>query len=331
MEDRPAAPRTGSPPGRTSPTRRGPAWTGRGRAPGRRPGPARPGSPRRGSGRPHPGRSACAPRPGRAARSTGLPAAWVDRDRAAQGADRGQHLPRHLPDGPVRGQRDAFRRPGAVLDHRLVPVQVQRGDQRAGTVRCGQRRGFPAARGQPQGRVLQLGFGWRELHRQLAEDLGVRVQRVAGRAPPIVRNRRPPGHLRTVAKNPLRFLGGASVVGSGRPVPTGGEVRADGRTVPVAARAAPRGGGVRGRGGIRTLGTRRHRSLAGTPIRPLSHPSRWNGSRGSHPHRPHRARRDRHRPGRAQLTRACVRQRSITRASPETVTSPAGSRFQSSR
>ena len=94
--------RTGSRPGRTSPTRRSPGSSGRGRAPGRRPGPARPGSPRRSSGHLRPGRSGRARRPDPAARSRTLPAG---RDRSAPGR-------------PGRGPRPARpwsprRRPGA--------------------------------------------------------------------------------------------------------------------------------------------------------------------------------------------------------------------------
>ena len=110
----------------------------------------------------------------------------VDLDRPAEPAHRGQHLAGHVADGAVRGQRDPFRRSPAVLDHGLVRPQVQRDDQRAGAVRCGQRRGLPSPGGQPQRRVLELGFGRGEPDRQLAQHLGVRVQRVARRAPILV-------------------------------------------------------------------------------------------------------------------------------------------------
>ncbi len=76
-----------------------------------------------------------------------------------------------------------FGPPGAVLHTASMPVQVERDDQRARAIGRGQRRGFPAAGGQPQRRVLQLGFGRGQPDRQLAQHLGVRVQRVAGRAP----------------------------------------------------------------------------------------------------------------------------------------------------
>ena len=73
--------------------------------------------------------------------------------------------------------------PVAVLGDRLVGVQVERDDERARAVGRRQRRRLPAARGQPQRRVLELRLGRRQRRRQLAEHLRVRVQRVARRAP----------------------------------------------------------------------------------------------------------------------------------------------------
>ena len=135
----------------------------------------------------------------------------VDLHRAAQGAHRGQHLPGDRPDRAIGGERDTFGPAAAVLDHRLVDPQVERDDQRPGTVRRGQRRRLPPARGQPQRSVLQLRLRWGELRRQLAEHLGMRMQRVAGRAPLPVRHLRPAqGHDRTlfdqrpVAQEPVK-------------------------------------------------------------------------------------------------------------------------------
>jgi hypothetical protein len=78
-----------------------------------------------------------------------------------------------------------------VLDHRLMAVQVERDDQRARAIGRGQRSRLPAARGQAQRGVLQLGRGRREVDRQFAEHLGVRVQSVTCRAPVFIRSRRP--------------------------------------------------------------------------------------------------------------------------------------------
>ena len=50
---------------------------------------------------------------------------------------------------------------------------------------------LPAARGEPERRVLKLGLGRREGHRQLPEHLRVRMQRVAGLAPGVVVESRP--------------------------------------------------------------------------------------------------------------------------------------------
>ena len=72
----------------------------------------------------------------------------------------------------VSGMRAA--RPSLVLDDRLVRVQVERDADRAGAVRRRQRQRLPAARGQPQRGVLELGLRRRERDRELAEHLRVR-------------------------------------------------------------------------------------------------------------------------------------------------------------
>ncbi len=104
---------------------------------------------------------------------------------------------RHLSDGAVRRQRHSAGLAGAVLDGRLVRPQVEQRDDRARPVGGRQRRRLPPSRGQPQRRVLELGLGRRQLDGQLAEHLRVGVERVAGRAPPLVVHRRPGrAHLR---------------------------------------------------------------------------------------------------------------------------------------
>jgi putative spermidine/putrescine transport system ATP-binding protein len=111
----------------------------------------------------------------------------IDLHRAAKLAHRGQHPAGHLADRPVGGERNPLGPAAAVLDDRLVDPQVQRDNQGSGAVGRGQRRGLPAPCRQPQRRVLQLRLGRRQLHRELAEDLGMRVQGVTRRAPLLIR------------------------------------------------------------------------------------------------------------------------------------------------
>src|SRR5262249_4226298 len=59
-------------------------------------------------------------------------------------------------------------------------------------IRCRQERRLPATRSQVKRAVLELRLGRSECHRQLAEYLCVRMQRVARRAPGLIRQRRPP-------------------------------------------------------------------------------------------------------------------------------------------
>ena len=77
-------------------------------------------------------------------------------------------------------------RPSTVVDDGLVGVQVEDEAERARPVGCGQRQRLPAADGQPQRRVLELRLRRRQHRGQLPEHLRVGVQRVAGRAPPLV-------------------------------------------------------------------------------------------------------------------------------------------------
>ena len=112
--------------------------------------------------------------------------------------DGGEQLARDVRDRSVRGQRHARGAPVAVLGERLVSVQVEAGDERARAVGRRQRPRLPAARRQAQGGVLKLRLGRRERHRQLAEDLRMGVQRVAGVAPGGELERGPLGHGLTV-------------------------------------------------------------------------------------------------------------------------------------
>src|SRR5689334_22346367 len=78
-----------------------------------------------------------------------------------------------------------------VLGDRVVGVQVERDDQRAGAVGRRQRQGLPPASAEAQSGVLELRLWRGERHREFAEDLSVRVQRVSGGTPRFVGERRP--------------------------------------------------------------------------------------------------------------------------------------------
>ena len=117
----------------------------------------------------------------------------VDLDVASQAANGLEHLPRHLGDGPIRGQRDSRLSPVAVLNECLVSSQVEPGDDRAQAIGRGQHPRLPAAGRQSKGGMLELGLRRSELDRQLAEDLSVGVECVAGLGPRFVRERGPPG------------------------------------------------------------------------------------------------------------------------------------------
>jgi hypothetical protein len=58
----------------------------------------------------------------------------VDLHRAAELTHGGQHVARHVGHRPVGGERDPGRPPVVVLGDRLVAMQVQRDDDRAGAV-----------------------------------------------------------------------------------------------------------------------------------------------------------------------------------------------------
>ena len=113
----------------------------------------------------------------------------------ASSRDRRQHArasPRR-PDGPAsarsarRARRCARRPPRGVRRSSAT-------DERAGAVGRRQRQRLPAARAQPQRRVLELGLRGRKRRSQLPEHLRVGVERVEGRMPLLVRQRRPVSH-----------------------------------------------------------------------------------------------------------------------------------------
>src|SRR5207248_10120025 len=81
----------------------------------------------------------------------------------------------------------------AVLDHHLVGMKVEGGYERARAVRRRERIRLPTARGHAQGSVLELWRGRGQCNSELAEQLRVGVQRVAGGAPVSVRDGRPRG------------------------------------------------------------------------------------------------------------------------------------------
>jgi hypothetical protein len=110
----------------------------------------------------------------------------IDLHRAAYLVHRGEHPAGHLADRPVRGERDPLDPAAAVLDDRLVNPQVECDDQGSGAIGSGQRRRLPAPCRQAQRRVLQLRLWRGELRRELAEDLGMRVQGVTRRAPLVI-------------------------------------------------------------------------------------------------------------------------------------------------
>src|SRR5207247_7714235 len=97
----------------------------------------------------------------------------------------------------------------AVLQDGLVRAEIERDGQRARAVGSRQRERLPSAGGQRQGGVLQLRLGRRQDDGQLAEDLGVGVQRVARRAPVFVGERRP---AQRSARFPRAALAAGSVI-----------------------------------------------------------------------------------------------------------------------
>ena len=115
----------------------------------------------------------------------------VDPHRADRAVRCGQHLPSDLRDRPVRCERDAAYSTVGVLDHGLVAAQVEADHERSRAIRGGQRHRLPSTDAEAQGGVLELGLRRRQSNRPLPEHLRVRVQRVAGGAPHLVREGRP--------------------------------------------------------------------------------------------------------------------------------------------
>ncbi len=105
--------------------------------------------------------------------------------------DRGEQLAGHLCNGPVRREGDPAGAPVAVLGDRIVTLQIEGHDEGARSVGRRERQGLPSPGREPQRSVLQLGLGWSQRDRQLAEHLCVRVQRVAGGPPRLVAEARP--------------------------------------------------------------------------------------------------------------------------------------------
>ena len=128
----------------------------------------------------------------------------IDVYRSREVAYRGEQLAGHLGNGPVRREGDPPGAPVAVLGDRIVTLQIERHDERTRSVGCRERQGLPSPGREPQRRVLQLGLGWSQRDRQLAEHLSVRVQRVAGGPPRLVGKRDPRSRQRRHDDDPAR-------------------------------------------------------------------------------------------------------------------------------
>ena len=117
----------------------------------------------------------------------------IDLEAPGQRVDRVEHALRYFRDGRVGHERGRGSPAGAVFDNRRMPVKIECDDQCPRAVRRGQRRGLPPPRRQSQRGVLELWLGRSEANRQLAEQLGMCVQRVARLTPRRIRDRRPRG------------------------------------------------------------------------------------------------------------------------------------------
>jgi hypothetical protein len=115
----------------------------------------------------------------------------VDLDRAAQSAEGLEQIARDFSDGPVGSEPNPCHPPVAVLGESFVRVQVERDHERPRAVGRRQWKRLPAARAETQGGVLQLRLGRGERYGELSEDLRMRVERVARRAPRGVGKLRP--------------------------------------------------------------------------------------------------------------------------------------------
>jgi hypothetical protein len=144
---------------------------------------------------------------------------WVDVDPADELADGVEGLAGDRAHRTIGSQRNAAAAPGTRLDGQLVILQIERHDEAPGAARGRQRGRLPPARRQPQRRMLELRLGWCERHRKLAEELGMRVQGVAGLRPGLVGNLAP---LRRHARRLLNhgraphWAGPTGQVGDGR-------------------------------------------------------------------------------------------------------------------
>ncbi len=115
----------------------------------------------------------------------------VDRDRTDKVLDRVEQMASDFGDRSVGLQGDAMDPAVAVLGDGVMGVQVESDDECAGPVGGGQGEGLPPPCAQAEGSVLELRLGRSEGCGQLAEDLGVGVQRVAGGVPFVVGERGP--------------------------------------------------------------------------------------------------------------------------------------------
>jgi hypothetical protein len=86
-----------------------------------------------------------------------------------------QNLARHLAHGSVRTEGNARSASVAVLNYRLVTLEVERHHQCARRIRGGQRASLPATGRESERGVLELGFRRRQPGGQLAQHLRMGV------------------------------------------------------------------------------------------------------------------------------------------------------------
>src|ERR1700722_12917080 len=89
-------------------------------------------------------------------------------------------------------QRNVADSPSAGLNHHLMIVEIDRGHKVPSTVWSRQGCSFPSPSSQPECGVLELWFRWCECDRELAEELCVGMQGVAGLMPLLIGKRGPP-------------------------------------------------------------------------------------------------------------------------------------------
>ena len=119
----------------------------------------------------------------------------IDPHRGDHATDGAQDVPGDLPHRPVRPERDALRPPVAVLHHVVMPVQIEGHHECTGPVRRRERQRSPSPERSVEGRRAGVGFGRGQRNSQFAQELGVRVQGVAGRSPGVVGQRLPPERI----------------------------------------------------------------------------------------------------------------------------------------